>query len=96
MTQTYRNIWWHRVDILDLRLHFYWVWVFTDGKLLFCHDISAQIKDKKFSMREYNNRTVYDCFNDIFTFYGHNPYFNLLPMPIDDSPRPKQNIPLYL
>ena len=47
-------------------------------------------------MIEYNNRTVYDCFNNIFTFYGHNPYFNLLPMPIDDSPRPKQNIPLYL
>ena len=31
----------------------------TDGKLLFCHGISEQIKDKKISMREYNYRTVY-------------------------------------
>ena len=41
-------------------------------------------------MIEYNNRTVYDCFNNIFTFYGGNPDLNLPPMPIDDSPRAEQ------
>ena len=41
-------------------------------------------------MIEYNNRKVYDCFNNIFTFYGGNPDLNLPPMPIDDSHRLKK------
>ena len=32
----------------------------TDGKLLFCHGISEESVDKKISMREYKNSTVYD------------------------------------
>ena len=38
----------------------------TDGGLLFCHGISEGSLEKKVSMREYNNRTVYDCFNKTF------------------------------
>ena len=30
------------------------------GKLLLCHGISEGSVDKKISMRDYNNRTVYD------------------------------------
>ena len=32
----------------------------TDGKILFCNVISEQSNEKNISMREYNNRTVYD------------------------------------
>ena len=31
-----------------------------DDKVLFCNDISEGNVEKKFSMIEYNNRTVYD------------------------------------
>ena len=39
----------------------------TDGKLLYCHGVAEGNKDKKISTLEYNNRTVYDCFNNPFT-----------------------------
>ena len=39
----------------------------TDGKLLYCHGVAEGNKDKKISTLEYNNRKVYDCFNDPFT-----------------------------
>ena len=32
----------------------------TDGNILFYHGISKGSLDKKFSMREYKNRTIYD------------------------------------
>ena len=32
----------------------------TCGKILFCHVISEVIVDKKFSTKDYNNRTFYD------------------------------------
>ena len=35
----------------------------TGGKLLFYHGISEGDVDNKISTREYNNRTVYDCFD---------------------------------
>ena len=38
-----------------------------DGKLLLCHSISEESVDKKIPTEEYNNRTVYDCFNNLFT-----------------------------
>ena len=32
----------------------------TDGKLLYCHGVAEENKDKKISTLEYNNRTVYE------------------------------------
>ena len=60
----------------------------TDGKLLFCHCISHQIKDKAISMREYNNSTVYDCFENTFPVDCGSPVLNLHPISIDDIPHP--------
>ena len=36
----------------------------TDVKLLYCHGVAEGNKDKKISTLEYNNRTVYYCFNN--------------------------------
>ena len=59
----------------------------TDGKLFFCHGISEGSGDKKISMREYNNRTVYDWSNNHFPDYCVSPALNLPPITIDNSPR---------
>ena len=60
----------------------------TDGKLLFCHGVSEGNVDKKISALEYNNRTVYDFFNNLFTDEFGGPYLHLLPITIDDRPHP--------
>ena len=39
-------------------------------------------------MREYNNRTFYDFFNDPFPYDFGSPDLNLLLIDIDDIPRP--------
>ena len=58
----------------------------TDGNLLFCHGISEESTDKKISTIEYNNRTVYECFNNPFPDYFCSPYLNINPITIDDRP----------
>ena len=58
------------------------------GKLLFHHIILERSEDKKISTREYNDRTVYDCFNNYFTADCGSPDLNLHPITIDDRPRP--------
>ena len=58
-----------------------------DGYLLLCHGISEQIKDKTVSTRKYNDRTVYDWFNDSFSFDCGSPALNPPHVPIGDSPR---------
>ena len=60
----------------------------TDGKLLYCHGVVERNVDKKFSTLEYNNRTVYDCFNNIFTADCGIPDMHLPPITIDDRPPP--------
>ena len=65
-----------------------------DIKLLFCHGISELIRDKKISRMDYNNRPVYDCFNDPFTDDCSHPDLNLSYMPLDDSTNPNK-ISLY-
>ena len=65
----------NRIGHYDLALDKYWVIqgvyfiltnivalgvCITDGKILFCHGVSYQSRVNKFSMREYNYRTVYD------------------------------------
>ena len=57
----------------------------TYGNALFCHDISMVNRYKKIKTREYNNMTVYDCFNNPFTSDYGNPSLNNPPMYIDDS-----------
>ena len=57
-----------------------------DGNLLFCNIISQESEDKNISTKEYNNRTVYDCFNSSFTADFGSPFLNLLPINIDDIP----------
>ena len=37
------------------------------GKLLYCHGVVEGNVYKKISTLEFNNRTVYDCFNNPFT-----------------------------
>ena len=59
----------------------------TDGNILLCHGISEESEDKKNSLREYNNRTVYDYLNIPFTDYFDIPYLNLPYIIIDDSTR---------
>ena len=49
----------------------------TDGKILYCYDISEGSEDKKVLMVDYNNRTFYDCFNNPFPDHGVSPTFNL-------------------
>ena len=36
----------------------------TDGKILYCHGNVEGNVDRKIPTLEYNNRTVYDCFNN--------------------------------
>ena len=62
--------------------------VIADGKLLFCHVISEESVDKQISTREYNNRAVYDCFNNTFTDDFGIPALNLPPITIYDRPHP--------
>ena len=59
-----------------------------DGKILFCHGISEGGEGKKFSTREYNDRMVYECFNNTIPYHGGSPALNLPTIIIDDSPRP--------
>ena len=60
----------------------------TDGKLLYCHGVAEGNKDKKISTLEYNNRTVYDCFNNPFTADCASPAMHIPPITIDDSSPP--------
>ena len=60
----------------------------TDGKLLYCHGVAEGNEDKKISTLEYNNRTVYDCFNNPFTADCGSPAMHLPPITIDDRPPP--------
>ena len=58
-----------------------------DSNLLFCHVISEESMDKNISTREYNTRTVYECFNKYFTADFGNPDLNLPTITIGDRPR---------
>ena len=60
----------------------------TDGKLLYCHFVLEGNMDRKISTLEYNNRTVYDCFNNPFTADFGSPAMNLYPITIYDRPPP--------
>ena len=60
----------------------------ANGKLLLCHGILQDSEYKTISTKEYNNRTVYDCFNNISTSNFGIPDLNLPPITIDDIPRP--------
>ena len=55
-----------------------------DGKPLFCHNISEESVDKKISTGEYNNRNIYDCFDNTFEDYFDSPALHLPPITIDD------------
>ena len=56
-----------------------------NGKILLYHGILEGSVDKKISTIEYNNRTVYDCFNNPFTDECGTPDLNLSPITIDDK-----------
>ena len=60
----------------------------TDGKLLLCHGISQDSDYKNISTLEYNDRTIYDCFNNPFTDEFGIPALNLPQIKIDDRPHP--------
>ena len=55
----------------------------TDGKLLYCHGVAEGNKEKKISTLEYNNRTVYNCFNNPFTADFGSPAMHPPPITID-------------
>ena len=57
-----------------------------DEGIIFCHGISEGNVDKKISTGEYNNRKVYDCFNEPFMDDFFSLALNLLPITIDDRP----------
>ena len=54
----------------------------TYGKLLYCHDVAERNVEKKISILEYNNRTVYECFNNPFTADCGNRAMHLSPIVI--------------
>ena len=58
----------------------------TYGKLLYCHGVEVGNVDKKISKMEYNNRTFYACFNNLFTDKFGSPYSNPPPIIIYDRP----------
>ena len=68
--------------------------VITDRKLIFCHAISEGNVEKKILTREYNNRTVYECFNNPFISHFGSPYLNPPLVTIDDRPR-SHKIPCF-
>ena len=55
-----------------------------DGKLRYCNDNVEGNVEKKISTLEYNNRTVYDCFNIPFTADFGSPALHWPPIKIDD------------
>ena len=59
-----------------------------NGKLLFYHGISNASDGKNLSTKEYNEKTVYDCFNNTFTSNFVITALNLPPITIDDRPHP--------
>ena len=71
-----------------------WGMGITDGKLLYCHGVAEGNKDKKFLTLEYNNRTVYDCFNNPFTADCGIPAMHISPITIDDRPPPRIREPV--
>ena len=85
----------------DLALDKYWVtqsgyfrlettvalgMVITDGNLLYCRSVSEGNIDRKVSTQDYNNREVYDCFNNNFTDECYGLYLNLPPVIIEETP----------
>ena len=58
-----------------------------DGKLLYCHGVSVGNLDRKMLTLEYNNRMVYDYFNDYFTADCGIPALNISPIIFYDRPR---------
>ena len=60
----------------------------TYGKLLYCHGVAEGNVDKKISTLDYNNRTVYDCFNNPFIADCGIPDMHLPPITINDRPPP--------
>ena len=58
--------------------------VITDRKLLYYHGVAEGNVDKKLSTLEYNKRTVYDCFNNPFTYDFGSPALHPPPITIDD------------
>ena len=60
----------------------------TDGKLLYCHGVAEVNEDNKVPTLKYNNRTVYECFNNPFTADCGSPAMHIPPITIDDRPPP--------
>ena len=58
----------------------------ADANILFYHGILEKNRDNKIKIRGYNERKLYACFNNTFTFDYGIPDLNLNPMNIDDSP----------
>ena len=59
-----------------------------DRKILYCHVVAEGNVDKKNSTLGYNNRTVYELFNNPFTDEFGIPDLHLPPITIDDRPCP--------
>ena len=59
-----------------------------DGKLIYFHGVAEGYVDRKISTLEYNNRTVYECFNKTFTDEFGGLALNIPPITFDDRPRP--------
>ena len=64
----------------------------TDGKILLCHGTWEENGNKKILTKEYNNRTVYDCFNNPFIADFVRTYLNLTPITTDDKPHIEKNL----
>ena len=60
----------------------------TDVKLLLCHGIATDNKNKDITMTEYNDRKVFDYFNNISPDNCDTQDLNIPHMAFDYSPRP--------
>ena len=63
-----------------------------NGKLLLCHSVSQESGEKNISTKEYNNRKVYECFNNPFTDYFGAPDLNLPAITIFDRHRSHKKV----
>ena len=92
----------NRMQHSDLALEKYWVTQsgyfrlaptvalgmgIKDGNILYCHGVAEVNLDRKISTLDYNNRRVYECFNNHFIDEFVMPSLNLPPITFDDRHR---------
>ena len=91
----YINIWWHRVDILDLWLKWHWVWVLYTGSSHYVMAFHSKVRTSQF---QWENTTIGQFITPStipFQFIVLDHIWIYLPLSLMIFPAP-QNILIYL